>query len=116
MSTVSSVIVAVLAVALLVSAFLLARARSAHPWAAIGTAALTSAICFTVGGESVVDTPGPSLGVTVGGIVGLLSLVAGVVALMPRSGQRPAPRTPILLAVGAIVVGAVALLFNLITT
>ncbi len=115
MPTVSAVVIALLAVALLVGAVLLHRSRGAHAWPAIGVAALTSGICFTVGGEGSSGS-GPSLAIVIGGFVGLLSVAAGIAALVPQRTDRPPSRTPLLIAVAAIVVGAAGLLVSLLTS
>ena len=48
-------------------------------------------------------------------IVGFLSVVAAFIALMPRSGNAPPPRSPILLSAGGIGLGGIGLLINLVT-
>lgn len=98
-----------LALVLLGAAFFL-RSPRAHPWAAIMLATLTAAVCFTVGGESALDSDGPSLATVLGAGVGLVSIVAGAMALVPRSSKGPASPVPNLLASAAIVVGAGGLL------
>ena len=111
-----SVVIFVLAVALLGTAVLLVRSPSALPWPAIVVAALTSAVCFTVGGDSATDGSGPNLATVMGSLTGLLSVVAAIVALAPRrSHDTPAPRTPILLSAGGIALAAVGLLLSLLT-
>ncbi len=111
-----SVVILVVALALLVTAVLLVRSTSALPWPAIVVAALTSGVCFTVGGESATDGSGPSLATVMGSLTGLLSVVAAVIALAPRrSHDTPAPRTPILLSAGGIALAAVGLLLTLLT-
>lgn len=99
----------VLAIGLLACVVPLLRSGDAHPWAAIGLAALTSALAFTVGGESDSPTGGPSAPIVLGGLVGLLSVVAGILALIPRSRKRPPSRVPIMISVVAIVGGAVGI-------
>lgn len=114
----SSIVLLLLAVALLASAALLARSRSGLPWPAILMAALTAAVCFTVGGDSGKDSSGPSAATVAGAVAGFLSVVAAVLSLVPkrsRAEDGPAPRTPILLSVGGITLGAVGLLVTLVT-
>jgi hypothetical protein len=112
MSSLGGVVVVVLAVALLVGAVLLVRSGNPYPWPAIVVAMLTSGVCFTVGGDSAPDASGPSVATVAGAIIGLLSVVAAVTALIPRSEDAPLSRAPTLLAVAAIVVGALGLLVN----
>jgi len=112
----AGLVILVLAVVLLIAAVLLVRSRSAVPWAAIVVAALASAVCFTVGGDTSKDSVGPSIATVTGSIAGLLSMVAAILALVPRrSHDTPAPRTPILVSVAGIGLGAVGLLVTLVT-
>lgn len=114
----SSIVLLLLAAALLATAVVLARSRSALPWPAILVAALTAAVCFTVGGDSVKDGSGPNFATVTGAIAGFLSVVAAVMALVPKRSRNedgPAPRTPILLSVGGITLGALGLLLTLVT-
>jgi hypothetical protein len=115
MQTVATVLVVALAVVLLATAVVLFRSRSARPWPAIAVAMLTSAVCYTVGGTSAQDTSGPSIATVIANIVGLVSVIAAILALVPRSGEAPASRSAIQLAAAAIVLGAVGLLVNLVT-
>jgi ABC-type Mn2+/Zn2+ transport system permease subunit len=114
METLGTVVVVVVAVALLVIPVLLVRAKSAHPWPAIVVAMLTSGVCYTVGGGSGQGSS-PSVATVIASIVGFLSVVAAIVALIPRSGNAPPPRSPILLAASGIGLGGVGLLINLFT-
>ena len=111
----ASVVLVVLAVALLVTAVLLVRSSSRLPWPAILVAALTAAICFTVGGDSGQDTSGPDIATVTGSIAGFVSVIAAVLSLAPKR-SRPedgrGPRTPILLSAAGIAVGAVGLLLS----
>ena len=115
MQTVGTVVVVALAVALLVIAVLLVRSRNAHPWPAIVAAMLTSGVCYTIGGGSGENDPGPSVAIVIASIVGFLSVAAAIIALIPRSGQAPPPRSPIVLAAGGIGLAGVGLLINLVT-
>ena len=109
-----AVIVVLIAVALLGAVAWLVRSRSSdpHPWSAISIAMLTSAVCFTVGGDSAADSSSPSVGTIVASVVGLMSVAAGVLALIPRSRSLEPSRLPLRIAIVAIVVGAVGLLVN----
>jgi hypothetical protein len=112
-----SLLVVLLAVALVVTAVVLVRSQDGHPWPAIIVASLTSAVCFTVGGGSVEDTSGPSVATVMGSVVGFLAVAGAVVALVPARASddgRP-PRTALLLCAGGIVLGAVGLVLNLVT-
>ena len=115
MQTVATLVVVALAVALLVTAVILFRSSNDLPWPAIVVAMLTSAVCFTVGGSSGEDTAGPSVATVMASVVGLVSVVAAIMALVPRSGEAPASRSPIMLSAAGIVLGAVGLLVNLVT-
>ena len=115
MQTVGTLVVVALAVALLVVAVLLVRSPKPHPWPAIVTAMLTSGVCYTVGGGSGENDPGPSVAIVIASIVAFLSVVAAIIALIPRSGQAPPPRSPIVLAAGGIGLAGVGLLINLVT-
>jgi drug/metabolite transporter (DMT)-like permease len=99
-------------VVLLVCAALFFRSRNPHPWTAILVAALAAGACFTVGGESATDSAGPSVATMFAGIVGLLCVASGVVALVPRPADRPAPQAPSILASSAVALGAIGLLLN----
>jgi uncharacterized membrane protein YhaH (DUF805 family) len=116
MSSLGGVVVVILAVALLIGAALLVRYRSSYPWPAIVVAMLASGVCFTVGGDSAQDAAGPSVATVAAAITGLLSVAAAITALVPRSEDAPLSRAPTLLAVAAIVVGALGLLVNQLTS
>ena len=73
---------------------------------------LASGVCFTVGGGSGEDASGPSIATVVAAIVGLLSVAAAILALVPRSRNRPPSRLPMLLSTGGILIGAVGLVLN----
>jgi len=113
----SSVLLVLLAVALLAAAGALLRSSSAHPWRAIGVAMLTAAVLVTIGGDSSSDSSGPSLATVLGSVVGFLSVVAAILALVPRDpdrGHQPS-RVPLLMASGGILLGAVGLLLVVVT-
>jgi len=114
MDTLGTIVVVALAVALLVAPVLLLRAKSAHPWPAIVGAMLTSGVCYTVGGGSG-EGSSPSVATVIASVVGFFSVVAAIIALMPRSGNAPPPRSPILLSAAGIGLGGVGLLINLVT-
>ena len=114
MLSVGSVVILVLAVALLVTSVLLVRSANGLPWPAIVVAALTSAVCFTVGGDSSADASGPSIATVMGSLTGLLSVIAAIMALVPKADRdSAAPRTPIVLSAGGIALGAIGLLLTL---
>lgn len=116
MISLSGLVIGVLAVALLVTAVLLVRSANALPWPAIVVAALASAVCFTVGGDSGTDSSAPSTATVMGSAAGLLSVLAAILTLIPgRSRQGPASRTPLMLSAGGIAVGAIGLLLTLLT-
>ena len=114
--TPGSIVILLVALALLVSAVLLVRSSSRLPWPAILVAALTSAVCFTVGGDSSKGSTDPSVATIAASVSGLLCVVAAIIALAPRrSEEGPAPLTPIVLSAVAIALGALGLLLNLLT-
>jgi drug/metabolite transporter (DMT)-like permease len=115
METLGTVVVVALAVVLLVTAVLLVRSKNPHPWPAIVAAMLTSGLCFTVGGGSGEHAAGPSVATVIAAVVGALSVAAAVIALVPRSGKAPPPRSPIVLAAGGIGLAGIGLLVNLVT-
>jgi hypothetical protein len=115
METLGTVVVVALAVVLLVAAVLLVRSKNLHPWPAIVAAMLTSGLCFTVGGGSGENASGPSVATVIASVVGFLSVVAAILALVPRSGEAPPPRSPIVLAAGGIGLAGIGLLINLVT-
>jgi len=114
--TPGSIVIMLLAAALLVSAVLLVRSSSRLPWPAILMAAVASAVCFTVGGDSSEGSTGPSTATVAASVSGLLSVVAAIIALAPRrSEEGPAPLTPIVVSAVGIAIGALGLLLNLLT-
>lgn len=116
MTTTATLVVLAVALALLLTAAWLLRAESAHPWPAIVVAALASAVCFTVGGSAESDSAGPSIAIVMGSLAGLLSVVSAAYALVPRSGELPAPRSPMLVATAGIVLAALGLLVSPFTS
>ena len=110
--TLSNAVILALVVVLLVCAAVFFRSRNPHPWTAILVAAVAAGACFTVGGESATDSSGPSVATIFAGIVGLLCVVSGVAALVPRPVDRPAPQAPSILASSAVALAAVGLLLN----
>jgi hypothetical protein len=114
--TAGSIVILLLGVAMLVSAVLLVRSSSRLPWPAIVVAAATSAVCFTVGGDSSEGPTGPSVATVAASVAGLLSVVAAIIALAPKGSEEgPAPRTPIVLSAVGIVLGGLGLLLSLLT-
>lgn len=111
MAAVQSVLLLVVAVALLVWAVLVVRSRDPRPWRGIGAAALTCAICFTVGGATGRDLSGPDPATIGAALCGVLCVVSATLALVPRGPRRPA-RLPVVVAVLGILVGAAGLLVN----
>jgi uncharacterized membrane protein YccC len=107
-----SIVLVLLAVVLLVAAVLLVRSGNRVPWPAVVIAALTSAICYTVGGDSARDASGPSIATVAGSAAGMLTVVAAIMALLPRRATSAASRTPILVCAAGIAVGAVGLLLT----
>ena len=104
--------VVVVAVALVAAAVLLV-VRRGLPWTAILLAAITSGLCFALGGASRGSVLGPNAAVVTGAVVGVLSVVSAVLVLLPaRDRSRPPPRTPLYLSAGGTVVGAVGLLMT----
>jgi hypothetical protein len=114
--TLGAVVVAVLAVAMLLSAGLVVRSHGSNPWPGIVLAMVTSGVCFTVGGDSHADSSGPSVATVAAAVVGVLSVVAAIFAMVPRSPEMAPSRVPILLSAGAIALGAVGLLVNLLAS
>ena len=111
-----NLLVVALAVALVVTSVVLLRSRDGLPWPAILVASLTSAVCFTVGGGSGADLPGPSIATVMGSIVGFLAVAAAILALVPRRNHDgPPPRVPIVLCVVGIVLAAIGLVLNQLT-
>lgn len=117
MVSVAGVVLVLLAVALLAAAVHFLRSSSRHPWPPMVVAALASGVCFTVGGDSERGAGGPDIAIIMGSVAGLLSVVAAILALLPkRSLERPASRAPVMLSAGGIILGAIGLLVNLLTS
>lgn len=107
-----ALVVVVASLALLVAAALQLRAGPL-PFPAIITAALTSSLCYTVGGATADETSAPSVPIVMGSVVGVLALVAMVVSLVPRSPDADRDRrAPLVIAAAGTVVGALGLLFH----
>jgi crotonobetainyl-CoA:carnitine CoA-transferase CaiB-like acyl-CoA transferase len=102
-------------VLLAVGAYLF-RSPPRVPWPAIGLAAFTAAVCFTVGGDSGQDLPGPDAATVTGGIVGFLTVVSAILALIPGDPERGRPsRIPVTTATVAIVLGGIGLVVSVVT-
>lgn len=112
MGTVGTVLVLVLAAGLLAAAVRLVRYPSTAPWPAIGVCALTAAVDFAVGGDWL--SAGLSAAIVAGAVVGLITLLAAVLALVTVSSRLTAPGTPRMIAVGGTVLGALALVLNVL--
>ena|SRR5215210_3112432 len=110
-----SIVILVIAVVLLVAAVLLVRS-SGPPWPAIVVAALASAVCFTVGGDTVQDSSGPTVATVTGSIAGAMSVAAAIITLVPTrvTGDRT-PRAAIVVAAAGIAIGVIGLLLSLLT-
>ena len=105
-------VVVVASLALLVAAALQLRAGPL-PFPAIITAALTSSLCYTVGGATADESSAPSIPIVMGSLVGVLALIAMVVSLVPRSPDADRDRrAPLVIAAAGTVVGALGLLFH----
>lgn len=107
-----ALVVVVASLALLVAAALQLRAGPL-PFPAIITAALTSSLCYTVGGATADESSAPSIPIVMGSLVGVLALIAMVVSLVPRSPDADRDRrAPLVIAAAGTVVGALGLLFH----
>jgi hypothetical protein len=116
MSTLGGVVVVVVAVVLLVVAIVLARSRRVTPWPAIVVAALASGVAFTVGGDSGRDATEPSVATVTAAVAGILTVVAAVLALIPRVAEPPLAPLPRVCATVAVVVAAAGLVVNLLVS
>jgi hypothetical protein len=116
MSTLLTTLLILLAVVFIVVAVLLLRSTDL-PWPMIGLAALTSAVCFTVGGDTGADLNGPDLALVMGAVAGVATVAAAILALTPhdRGNERPS-RLPVLLPAVGTVVAAVGLIISLLTS
>ena len=116
MSTLLTTLLIVLAVGLVAGTVLVFRATDL-PWPMIGLAAFTSAVCFTVGGDTGADLSGPDVALVVGALAGLATVASAILALTPHDKQRPHPsRLPIVLSGAGTVIGAVGLVVSLLTS
>lgn len=115
MGTLGTLVVLALGIGLLVLVVLMVRSGGAITWPAIGLAALTSGICFTVGGSTDHDTTGPDIDIVMGSVVGLLCLVAVIAVLVPTRRDGPVAKAPVWLSLVGIVLGAVGLLLSTVT-
>jgi hypothetical protein len=112
MSDLGDLAIVVVAVALLVAAALLLRSRRVSPWPAIVVAAFSSGVCFTVGGNAPRAGSEPNVATVAAAIVGLITVAAAILSLIRWPESSPIARTPILVAVAGIAIGAVGLLVN----
>ena len=87
METLGTVVVVILAVALLVAPVLLLRSKNPHPWPAIVGAMLTSGVCYTVGGGGQ-EASGPSVATVIASIVGPCAAFFGRHCPVSRRGRR----------------------------
>lgn len=116
MTTTVTLVVLAAALAMLLGAVVLLRAESPHPWPAIVGAAVASAVCFTVGGVGAGDTSGPNTAIVAGSVAGLLSVISAAYALVPRSVELPAPRSPMLVSTAGIVFASLGLILSAFTS
>jgi hypothetical protein len=116
MSTLPTTLLIVLAVGLVVGVVLVLR-RTDLPWPMIGLSALTSAVCFTVGGDTGADLKGPDVALVMGAVAGVATVASAILALAPHDRHRPRPsRLPILLSAAGTVLGAIGLVVSLLTS
>ncbi len=112
MGTVGSVVVVVLALALAGAAVVQLRSGPL-PFPAIITGALTCTLCYIVAGTVSGDSSLPSVPTVMGSFVGVLTLVAMVISLVPRSPELDRTRrSPIYIAVAGTLLGATGLLVH----
>lgn len=109
--SVGSVVAVLLGLLLLVVAVVVLRSERPHPWPSILIAMAGSAVCFAVGGNDS-DRSGPSIATVAAALVGVVSVIAAVVAMRPRSRESAPSRIPILLAAVATVVAGAGLVLN----
>lgn len=107
--SVGSVVVVVIALVLLAMATLILQRRVINPWPAILVVMVTCGVAFTVGGASDVDNGDPDMATVVAAILGLCSVAAAILALVPRPRDSALTWLPVWLASGATIAGAVAL-------
>lgn len=107
-----TLVVVVASIALLAAAVLQLRAGPL-PFPAIITAALTSSLCYTVGGATADESTAPSIPIVMGSLVGVMALVAMVVSLVPRTPQADRERrAPLVIAAAGTIVGSLGLLLH----
>jgi hypothetical protein len=116
MSALLTTLLIVLAVGLVVGVVLVFRSTDL-PWPMIGLAAFTSAVCFTVGGDTGANLSGPDLALVVGAVAGVATVASAILALTPHDMKRSRPsRLPVMLSAIGTVVGAVGLVVSLLTS
>jgi peptidoglycan/LPS O-acetylase OafA/YrhL len=117
MSTPLTVVLIAVAVAIAGGALVVLRTGSGLPWPLLGFSALTCAVCFTVGGATGADLKGPDLATVMGALVGVATIAAAIIALVPRDADVQGPsRVPPLLATAAAVIGCAGLVISVLTT
>ncbi len=116
MSTLPTALLIVIAVALVIGVVVVLRTTTL-PWPMIGLSALTSGICFTVGGDTGANQSGPDLALVMGAVAGVATVASAILALTPHDRQRPRPsRLPLLIPAVGTVVGATGLVISLLTS
>lgn len=114
MGTIGAVLVVLIALALVGAAVVQLRSGPL-PFPAIITGALTCTVCYIVAGTVNSSSSLPSVPTVVGSFVGVLTLVAMVISLIPRSPERDRTRrSPIYIAVAGTFVGAAGLLWHVV--
>ena len=116
MATPLTVLLIAVAVVLAATALWLLRSGNQLPWPTLGLSSLTCAVCFTVGGATGADLDGPDIATLMGALVGFATLLAAILALVPRDTARNPLRLPTLVGTVAVVVGSVGLVVSLLTT
>lgn len=110
MGTIGTTVVVVAALALAVAAVVQLRGGPL-PFPAIITGAVTCSLCYIVAGTVENDSTLPSVPTVVGSAVGVMTLVAMIISLVPRSPDHDANRrSPIVIAAGGTLLGSVGLL------
>ena len=116
MSTLPTVLLIAFAVALVIAVVVVLRTTTL-PWPMIGLAALTSGVCFTVGGDTGADQRGPDLALVMGAVAGVATVASAILALTPHDKHRSRPsRLPMLLSAVGTVVAATGLVISLLTS
>ena len=106
-------LVVVVASLVLLGAAVLQLRSGPLPFPAIITAALTSSLCYTVGGATAEESSAPSVPIVMGSLVGVLALVAMVVSLVPRTPQADRERrAPLVIAAAGTIIGSLGLLYQ----